>query len=84
MVVKEVLVTSDFENRLKRLEESIKAKVKKQIHKIIENPEIGKPLKWSLKGNRVVRVPPYRLVYSVSGNKLIFLRLAHRKKSYKK
>jgi len=83
MVVREVILTAEFEGEVKKLDGTTKNKVKKQIKKLVENPELGKPLKWSLKGNRVVRVPPYRLIYSFSKSTLVLLRLAHRKNVYK-
>jgi mRNA-degrading endonuclease RelE of RelBE toxin-antitoxin system len=58
----------------------IKEKVKKKIQKIIENPEIGKPMMYSRKGTREVYVSPYRLSYAYlkDENKLIFLDLYHK------
>ena len=41
----------------------LKEKVKKRIEKIIENPEIGKPMMYSRKGTREVYIPPFRLSY---------------------
>jgi hypothetical protein len=48
--VKEVVWTQKFETEFKKIKDSsIKERVKKQIKKIIENPEIGKPLRHQLK-----------------------------------
>ncbi len=54
--------------------EADKAKIKKQIEKILENPEIGKPMMYGRKGTREVYIAPYRLAYSYnpSENKIIF------------
>jgi len=41
-----------------------KEKIKKQIIKIIKNPEIGKPMRYSRKGTRELYVGSYRLAYS--------------------
>ena len=60
----------------------MKERVKKQIRKIIENPGTGKPLRYGLKGEWTVRVPPYRLIYAVQGDRLILLRFEHRKSVY--
>jgi len=58
--------------------------IKKQISKIMERPEIGKPLKYFLKGERMIYIWPYRLIYTISGgDKLILLRFEHRKDAYK-
>jgi mRNA-degrading endonuclease RelE of RelBE toxin-antitoxin system len=60
----------------------IKEKIKKQIFKIIENPKIGKPMRYGRKGTRELYISPYRLVYSYfeSENKIIFLGIYHKDK----
>jgi mRNA-degrading endonuclease RelE of RelBE toxin-antitoxin system len=45
-------------------DELTRTKIKKQIKKISENPEIGKPMKNVRKGTREVYVSPFRLAYS--------------------
>ncbi len=57
-----------------------KEKIKKQIEKILENPEIGKPMMYGRKGTREVYVAPYRLAYCYvpSENKIIFLDIYHK------
>lgn len=57
-----------FEERFKRLFSKIKdlttkEKIIKRISKIKENPEIGKPMKYSRKGTRELYVLPFRLSY---------------------
>ena len=61
---------------------SSKEKVKKQIKKIIEQPNIGKPMKYARKGTRELYVGSYRLAYAYikDKNKLIFLDLYHKDK----
>ncbi|MEK6938285.1 MAG: type II toxin-antitoxin system RelE/ParE family toxin [Nanoarchaeota archaeon] len=55
-------------------------RIKKQIHKIIENPETGKPMRYTRKGTREVYIGSFRLsyVYIREENKLIFLDLYHK------
>jgi len=84
MVIKEVIWTKKFEDEFKRVKNTvIKKRIKKQIEKIIKNPEVGKPLRFELKGERTVYIKPYRLIYSVIGDKLYLLRFEHRKKVYR-
>ena len=61
-------------------DQNLKEKVIKQIEKIIEDPEIGKPMRYNRKGTRELYVSPYRLAYSfiISENKLIFLDIYHK------
>lgn len=59
-----------------------KIKVKKQIRKIKENPEIGKPLRNIRKGTREIYIKPFRLsyIYLREEDKIIFLDLYHKNK----
>ncbi|MCH8328823.1 MAG: type II toxin-antitoxin system RelE/ParE family toxin, partial [Nanoarchaeota archaeon] len=52
-----------------------KEKIKKQIAKIIESPEIGKPMRYSRKGTRELHIQPFRISYAYmkDKNKIIFL-----------
>lgn len=79
------MVTVDYHPRFKKQivkikEISLKAKLKKQIVKIISNPEIGKPMRNVRKGTREVRIKPYRLSYFYieEENKIIILSLYHK------
>jgi len=73
-----------YENLLKIIskikDESIKEKVKKQIKKVIDQPETGKPMKYARKGTREIYMGSYRLAYAYikDKNKLIFLDLYHK------
>jgi mRNA-degrading endonuclease RelE of RelBE toxin-antitoxin system len=57
-----------------------KIRIKKQIEKILEFPNTGKPMKYGRKGTREVYVSPYRLAYSynLTENKIIFLDIYHK------
>ncbi len=72
----------EFLRLLGKIDNSIKEKVKKQITKIIENPEIGKPMRYTRKDTREVYVPPFRLSYAYikHEDKIVFLTLYHKDK----
>ena len=72
----------EFLRLLGKIDNSIKEKVKKQITKIIENPEIGKPIRYTRKDTREVYVSPFRLSYSYikHEDKIVFLALYHKDK----
>ena len=55
-------------------------RIKKQIRKIIENPDTGKPMRYTRKGTREVYVGSFRFSYAYlpEENKLIFLDLYHK------
>ena len=72
---------TNFLKVIKKIKDSTtKEKVKKQIEKIIEDPEIGKPMRYDRKGTRELYVAPYRLAYAYlpSENKIIFLDIYHK------
>ena len=84
MVIKEIIWTQKFEDEFKKVKDTaIKERIKKQIEKIIKNPEVGKSLRFGLKGERTVYIKSYRLIYSTVGDKLYLLRFEHRKKVYR-
>lgn len=71
----------EFEKQIKKIKNSAdKLKVKKQIIKIIETPEIGKPMRYSRKGTREVYIAPFRLSYIFyqEDDKVVFLDLYHK------
>jgi Plasmid stabilisation system protein. len=59
----------------------MKERLKAQIIRIVNNPEIGKPMRYSRKHTREVYISPYRLSYfATTGKKdlLVFLALYHK------
>ena len=60
--------------------QDLKDRIKKQIKKIIEYPETGKPMQYERKGTREVYVAPFRVAYSYNPkeNKIVFLDLYHK------
>lgn len=52
------------------------------MEKIVENPEIGKPLRYILKGELSTRVGNFVIKYSFSEKEIIFLRFENRDKVY--
>lgn len=63
-------------------DELLRLKVKKQIKKISENSEIGKPMRNVRKGTRELYIKPFRLSYIFYPDKKIvyILDLYHKKK----
>ncbi len=71
----------DFLKKIAKIKNrAFKEKIKKQIEKIIENPDIGKSMRYARKGSREVYVKPYRLAYThiKSEHKIIFLEIYHK------
>lgn len=80
MVVRVVEKTDEFVKIFKKIDFALKERVQKQIIKIIDNPEIGKPMQYSRKGTREVYIPPFRLSYTYipEEDKMIFLDIYHK------
>ena len=81
------MVISDFgpqfEKRFRKIKnQALKDKLKKQIAKVIANPELGKPMRHSRNGSRELYIPPFRLSYAYlkEENKIIFLDFYHKDK----
>lgn len=62
-------------------DELLKLKITKQIKKISENPEVGKPMRNVRKGTRELYIKPFRLSYKYTHEKdlVYILDLYHKK-----
>jgi mRNA-degrading endonuclease RelE of RelBE toxin-antitoxin system len=79
-----VTYTHEFKKTIKKIKDNaLKSRVIKQLRRIVENPEIGKPLSYALRGERTTYVKPFRIIYSYTKGEIIFHRIKHRKNVYK-
>ena len=72
---------SHFEKQVKKIKDrQFKSQVKHHIIKIVNTPELGKPMKYSRKGTREVYIPPFRLsyMYIKTTDTFVFLELYHK------
>jgi mRNA-degrading endonuclease RelE of RelBE toxin-antitoxin system len=77
--VVEVIFDPLFEKNFKKIKDKVlKKKIIKQISKIKDNPEIGKPMRYNRKGTRELYISPLRLSYKIDGNILYVLALYHK------
>lgn len=77
--VAEVIFDPLFKKDFKKIKDkSLKDKVIKQISKIKDSPEIGKPMRYGRKGTRELYIPPLRLSYKIKGNVIYILALYHK------
>ena len=63
-MVKEVIRAPRFVQQVKKIDGSLIGRVQKLIKKIIDDPEVGKPMRFDRKGTKEVYIPPFRLSYS--------------------
>ena len=75
----DVIFDPSFQKEFQKIKDKIlKERIMKQIFKIKENPEIGKPMKYTRRGTRELYIPPFRLSYSVEGNTVYVLEVYHK------
>ncbi len=70
-----------FEKRIKKIHDAgLKERLIKQIKRIIDDPNIGKPMKYGRKNTRELYLSPFRLsyYYSEKENCIIFLDFYHK------
>ncbi len=79
-----ITFSEGFKKEFKKIKDkNLKEKIIKQIKKILDNPQTGKPLRYDLKGERTLYIKPYRLIYTIKKDEIILLRILHRKSVYK-
>ena len=77
----EIEYKNNFLKRIRKIKDnSVREHIKKQIKKIVENPEIGKPMRNVRKKTREVYLRSFRLSYAYlkSENKIVFLEFYHK------
>ena len=75
----DVIFDPIFEKEFKKVKDPIlKEKIIKQISKIKDYPEVGKPMRYDRKGTRELYIPPMRLSYAVQEDAVYILALYHK------
>ena len=71
---------------LTRIPKNIKETIRRAIEKrLLPDPILyAQPLRQILKGHRKLRVGDYRVIYRIDGDKIIILKIGHRKEVYDK
>ncbi|MEW6328897.1 MAG: type II toxin-antitoxin system RelE/ParE family toxin [Candidatus Micrarchaeota archaeon] len=82
--IRNVIFTAGFEKAMRKLKDAgLKERVKRQIEEITEKLEMGKPLRFQKKGERTIRVPPFRIIYACNGDTLYLLDFDKRDRVYR-
>ena len=71
----------NFLKTIRKIKElAFKERIKKRVEDIINNPEIGKPMRFARKGTREVYVGSYRLAYAYikEENTILFIDIYHK------
>lgn len=79
-MVKEVVRAPRFIQQVKKTDRSYLKKIQKLINKIMNDPEVGKPMRFDRKGTRESYVKPFRLSYRYDKEKdiLYLLEIYHK------
>ena len=79
-----LIYTDEFKKDIQKIkDQSCQSKIKKSIKKIINNPSVGKPLKYELAGLMSIRVTKSRLIFEIRGDTIVLHKFEHRKSVYK-
>ena len=79
----EVTFTEEFKTIFYNIKDNLlKERIIKQVEKIKQNPEVGKPMRNVRKGTRELYISPFRLSYEYLKNRnlVYILDLYHKKK----
>ncbi|MBI2112915.1 type II toxin-antitoxin system RelE/ParE family toxin [Candidatus Woesearchaeota archaeon] len=79
----EIIFSEEFKNDFQKIKDkTTRLRIIKQLKKLAEIPEAGKPLKYEWKNHRSLRIPPCRIIYRLDGNKIVINCFDHRKEVY--
>lgn len=68
-----------FQKAFSKIKDPVmKEKIIKQIAKLKDNPELGKPMRYTRKGTRELYISPFRLSYIYTKDKIVILDLYHK------
>ena len=80
----EILFSKEFKKKfIKIKDKNTRLKIIKQIKKLGNSSETGKPLRYQLKNHRSLKIHPFRIIYRIQNNKIIINYFEHRKGVYK-
>ena len=79
----DIRTSARFEHAIERLTQHERKRLTKTVKRIIEDPSIGKPLRYGRRGERALRMGPRRLIYAHHDTTLYLLTLENRDKAYR-
>jgi len=79
----EIIFEKEFKKQYKKIKnKSLLSRIDKILLKLEQNPFLGKPLRYSIKNYRSLRVGKYRIIYRIEDDKIFILCFDHRKLIY--
>jgi mRNA-degrading endonuclease RelE of RelBE toxin-antitoxin system len=80
----ELVFTREFVKRLKGTDKQTQIRILRELKILEEQPFVGKRLAGRLNELTSLRIGDYRVIYQLSGKKIIVRTMGHRKKVYDK
>lgn len=75
----DVIFDPFFKKKFQKIKDSsVKEKIIKQLSKLKEVPETGKPMRFARKGTRELYASPFRISYKIEGSTIYILDLYHK------
>ena len=81
--MREIYYLGKFEDEFLSLDKSIQLRIDSAVDKLLDTPELGKPLKNELAGFRTKRVGSYRVIYKFDEKYVYLYACKKRKEVYK-
>lgn len=79
----DIIFSEEFKRDFQKIKDkTTRLRIIKQLKKLSERPDAGKPLKYGWKSHRSVRIPPFRIVYRWGDDKIIINCFDNRKDVY--
>ncbi len=79
----EIIFSDEFKKDFQKIKDkTTRERIIKQLKKLEEMPEAGKPLMYELKNHRSIRVSPFRIIYRLEADKIIINCFDHRRDVY--
>ena len=79
----DIIYSKKFLKEYRKIKDkSLRLRLFEQINKLSEIHNLGKPLRYSLKGQRSIRIKPFRVIYRLEEDKIIIICFNHRKNVY--
>jgi len=84
--VYKIIIPDKVKKKIKRFSKVDRKKIEKGVSKLIEDPFVGKKLQGQWKEMYSVRAWPYRIIYSISKQKITVyvINIAYRRDVYRK
>ncbi len=76
--------TNEFPRSIRSVRDGkVRLRIKKMVEKLIADPNCGRPLWYELQGKRSLRLPPFRIINEIDGDRLVLHAFENRDTAYR-